>query len=1095
MVEVARLRLFGDFALEDLSGAPMTLPLRKAEAMLAYLALAPDGSSSREKLAAILWGGSDQQRARQSLRQVLFALTKALSQLDLPLLRLESQSVRLTQGALLVDAVEFDRLLAEDSLDALSQACELYTGEFLSGFNVDAPEFEDWLASSRQMFHDAAMRAHGRLLTEQEKSGQLDPAIETATRALRFDPMREDIHRQLMQLYAAKGMRSSALNQYRTCREILQRELKVHPDAQTAALYRQILEQAGEDRSADGDGRVRDGNAGELAALTDQIERLSEASNEPSIDREPELNRLRYLMDEVGRAGGALALISGEPGVGKSHCLSAFVSGALRGGAMIATSRGRLADRALPLELWTEALENLEERTDNRPREESLRSLRQTLREAQSGPGATGGGDRRAVYDAIVAGIRKIAKDGLLILIFDDLHRADEESLRMLHHVVRNLRSSPVLVIGAAESVSLAKAPLLRDLLHDLQRDDLVTSIDLKPLSREQSIELAWQLQQVVGIKRDTKARLNRFWQLSEGNPRVIREAVLESAARGENAQSGETPLPAAVLDEAATRKIRLGETAQRLMSVAAVIGQRANYEVVIDATRIEGDQAADALEELAAERILTVDGEDIVFVHRRVQMAVYEELLGPRRKLLHAAVVRAIREVHAGHLEPHYQEIARHYSATGNIRDSISFELEAAWVELNRGLPASARRFFKRTIESARRIDGDEEATRAAVDAHLGLALLAEIEEDLDRVSAGLDAAEALAERLGKPWRCDLLYALRSRLEWVRGAEDRAYKLASRALAESERDGASGPWLTSERLMAHLHLAGGANLRALDGMERRLARSAERGLCQDEAETASVLGLLYAILGEFTEANRYCERSVRVAEAVVDEACMTACLATRGIFECWQGDGEAALATFDKALEAARGRGDLPRVYALTGFRGYALLTAERTKEAVAAFGEALALGERLNSGTFAALFKAWLAEASVGLAHDEDALRLGREALELASEDNQAWAHSIAFRALARVLVRPTYRDLHSADRSIRSAVAIQENLGLCCEIARSMVVHAKILRARGNGRRSSEIFAAASSKFAKMGLQVDSERAQTMAEALHPSSEGSV
>jgi hypothetical protein len=51
MVEVARLRLFGDFALEDLSGAPIALPLRKAEAMLVYLALAPDGSSSREKLA------------------------------------------------------------------------------------------------------------------------------------------------------------------------------------------------------------------------------------------------------------------------------------------------------------------------------------------------------------------------------------------------------------------------------------------------------------------------------------------------------------------------------------------------------------------------------------------------------------------------------------------------------------------------------------------------------------------------------------------------------------------------------------------------------------------------------------------------------------------------------------------------------------------------------------------------------------------------------------------------------------------------------------------------------------------------------------
>jgi DNA-binding SARP family transcriptional activator len=68
MADRAQLRLFGEFSLEDSEGRPILLNLRKAEALIAYLALAPGQSSSRERLAALLWGDSDQGRARQSLR-------------------------------------------------------------------------------------------------------------------------------------------------------------------------------------------------------------------------------------------------------------------------------------------------------------------------------------------------------------------------------------------------------------------------------------------------------------------------------------------------------------------------------------------------------------------------------------------------------------------------------------------------------------------------------------------------------------------------------------------------------------------------------------------------------------------------------------------------------------------------------------------------------------------------------------------------------------------------------------------------------------------------------------------------------------------
>ena len=83
----------------------------------------------------------------------------------------------------------------------------------------------------------------------------------------------------------------------------------------------------------------------------------------------------------------------------------------------------------------------------------------------------------------------------------------------------------------------------------------------------------------------------------------------------------------------------------------------------------------------------------------------------------------------------------------------------------------------------------------------------------------------------------------------------------------------------------------------------------------------------------------------------------------------------------------------------------------------------------------------------------------------------------------------MRPTFRDLHSADQAIRTAIASVSGLGLQFEIARSLMVHAKILRGRGNARRSSEIFAEASAMFERMDMERDFERANTMAEALRP------
>jgi tetratricopeptide (TPR) repeat protein len=264
-------------------------------------------------------------------------------------------------------------------------------------------------------------------------------------------------------------------------------------------------------------------------------------------------------------------------------------------------------------------------------------------------------------------------------------------------------------------------------------------------------------------------------------------------------------------------------------------------------------------------------------------------------------------------------------------------------------------------------------------------------------------------------------------------------------------------------------------------------------GLKEDAADAAAILGLLHGIRGQFGDAGQWCADAVRIAESIANEAYMASCLQAKGTVGCWCGDVQSALEEFDRALDIARARGDVLRLYSLTGHKANALLLAGQTREAIALLEKAIAWGERLGAGLFQPLFKAWLTEACVGEFSDEEVLRLARESLRLAADRNQAWARSVAHRALARLLSRPSSRDLNAADRAIRSAVAAQSSLGLPFEVARSLVVHAKILRARGNARRSSEIFAEAGEIFEKMGLTADFDRAKTMSEALRPPAAG--
>lgn len=224
----------------------------KAIALLAYLAAHP-GSHPRAELATLLWPESDQKRARGALRYTLSIIRKGIGD---SWLEADNQQIQLkTEPGVKIDLLRFRRLLADvrahegAASQAPCRACAckleaaaaLYRGDFLAGFGLrDSVNFDEW-----QFFQTESLRTElagtlRNLVRYYRSQDRLDEAAAAARRWLQLDPLQEEVHRELMKLYAAAGQVSAALEQFRTCAEILDGEFGVQPSPQTLALKDQI---------------------------------------------------------------------------------------------------------------------------------------------------------------------------------------------------------------------------------------------------------------------------------------------------------------------------------------------------------------------------------------------------------------------------------------------------------------------------------------------------------------------------------------------------------------------------------------------------------------------------------------------------------------------------------------------------------------------------------------------------------------------------------------------------------------------------------------------------------------------------------------
>ncbi len=245
---MARLQMnvLGPFEALSQDGTPVSLTTRKAQALLAILALEGRGAS-RDRIAHLLWGERDEERARHNVRQTLSKIKHACGDI----VKSNRDLLTLDPATCSVDVNEFERLVLNEDEASLARSLDIYSGDLLQGLLPRETEFQNWLLQTREQLQSKACDAMDRLVQILMSSDRFELAIERLGHRLKLDPACEHAHRNLMDLLARTGRRSDALRQYNACKEALQRELAAEPSPDTNALYNKILNVGSDNEKAD----------------------------------------------------------------------------------------------------------------------------------------------------------------------------------------------------------------------------------------------------------------------------------------------------------------------------------------------------------------------------------------------------------------------------------------------------------------------------------------------------------------------------------------------------------------------------------------------------------------------------------------------------------------------------------------------------------------------------------------------------------------------------------------------------------------------------------------------------------------------------
>jgi DNA-binding CsgD family transcriptional regulator len=446
------------------------------------------------------------------------------------------------------------------------------------------------------------------------------------------------------------------------------------------------------------------------------------------IGRDAELSTLVGALDAARGGGGAIVLLTGEAGIGKS-ALTAELRGIAAGQGVTC-----LEGRAHPLHTglaYAPVVEAIRPHLDAALLD-GLTDLGRLLadpRLADAPPLGDSALERTRMFEAVGHLFARFAERAPVLLVVEDLHWADRGTVELVHYLGRTAEQHRILVLASART-GTADGPL-HDLAVTVRRDHPDRALDLAPLSDAAVTELARSL-----LGDDPPAELlASVTSRARGVPLFVTALV--------QGQTDPKLIPAIVRDVVLDRLNRLDEPHRRLLEIVAVAGEAGATQTL---RGVFGDDFEPTLRALVAGGLVTeqVSGgsETYRVTHPLYAEVAYAELTVGERRALHAGFATAIDA-----LDPDdVLALAPHYLQAGTLVDAAraSEVLAAAgWRALSVHAADEAARYLGAAL------DGGQASDRTTVDLLEGLGRAQVVNGELDAALDAFHRALDLADRL----------------------------------------------------------------------------------------------------------------------------------------------------------------------------------------------------------------------------------------------------------------------------------------------------------------------------------------------------------
>lgn len=441
---------------------------------------------------------------------------------------------------------------------------------------------------------------------------------------------------------------------------------------------------------------------------------MAAAPRGPLVGRHHQLRVLDARIAEACSGLGGVVFIAGEPGIGKTSLATAAVKNARARGCRAVWGRCREEGGAPPYWPWVQVVRGL------LATDEALTSAVGVASEdlqVLTEPEATQAGSRFRLYEAVGTILRKASERGGLVVVLDDVHKADEPSLALLRYLTAGLADARALVLSCFRDTDVGPDHPLRRVLGSAEPTSS-SVLHLQGLADDETAELVAAIcGPEVGqrVAPEVAAR-------SGGNPLFVVEIARLVQSAGVGAANS---VPATVREVIHARLSALPPETIRALRAAAVVGRAFGAGPLAGVLGCSELAAVAALQPAAAVQLLTADPEArgiYQFAHAVVQEALYEQLPVTERTRLHRNVADAL-------------------AARGGLGDDLVSQV--AFHRYHAALDDNGSEALEATVLAARR--ASRRLAHADADRWLTLSLqLAERCEPDERLSLLLEAAEA---------------------------------------------------------------------------------------------------------------------------------------------------------------------------------------------------------------------------------------------------------------------------------------------------------------------------------------------------------------